>query len=163
MEATGWADDGSDETTALSKFSTNCVLSGIGKYSKIEPCKIHVALKENNEARTFKFSKTLTMPRFVLFLTVAPLAFCNVTFLVPEDELAAEDVLLGLHLLKTLRIVIKKMLEEYHENLDGADCSDFQPNVSVGRMGKSGRVMIATLNHLHGDEPRKATSNYDLN
>lgn len=149
----GRADDGSDETIASSKFATNCVLNGVGKFSKIQPIKIQVALKDDSEAKIFNFSKVWTVPRIVLRLTTGPLALVNVTFLIPDDELAAEDVLLGLPLLQHLGIDTKTMLEQNRDNLDGADCSAILPSLSQEGIGKVGRLMIARLNRQRGDEP----------
>lgn len=60
----------------------------------------------------------------MLRITVGPLALVNVVLLVLDDELAAEDVLLGLPLLQHLGIDTKTMLEKHRDNLDGAVRSD---------------------------------------
>lgn len=62
---------------------------------------------DNSEGKVFKFSKTFTVLSIVFCLTASPLDLLNETFLVPYNELAAEDVILGLPLLKHLGIYLK--------------------------------------------------------
>lgn len=160
MEAKGRADYGINETIASSKYATNCVLSAIGNFSKIQPVKIQVAVRDNSHAKRFKLSKTWTVRQcIVLCLTTGPPALVNITFLFHDDVFAAEDVLLILPLLKHLVISTTKMLEKHHGNLDSADCYDIQPNDSDRKMGVVGRLMIERLKHLHGYEPKNVTSN----
>lgn len=111
------------------KFTTNYVLNRTGKFSKTQPVTIQVALKDDSEAETFRFSRTWTVPHIVLPLTAGPLALVNVVLLVPDDKLAGEDVLMGLSLLQNLGIDTKTMLEQHRDNLDGADCSVIQSNL----------------------------------
>lgn len=87
-------------------------------------------------------------------ITAGLLALANVTFLVHEDEWAAEDVLLRLHVLKHLGIHTETMFGKHGDNLNGDNCSDIQPNVPDGGLWKVGRFMIARLNHLHGYEQK---------
>lgn len=150
MEATARADDGSDESIVSAKLAEKAVLNGIGKISKIDPIKIQVALKANDDAKSFRFTRTWTTPRLVLRLNAGPLALNNATFLVPDGELAAEDLLIGLPILQHLGIDTKAMLEKHRDVLDGADCSTIR-SPSLSTNGKVGRLMIARLNRIEGD------------
>lgn len=99
------------------------------------------------------------MPRIVLRLTAGPLAIVNVTFLVPHDALAAENLLLRFPLLNHLGIDTMTMFEKYRDSFARGDCSDKQSDVSGGGIGKVGRLMIAILSLLHCDEQKHVTSN----
>lgn len=81
--------------------------------------------------------------------------------MVEDDKLAADGILLGLPLIQNLGILTKTMLEKHCDNRDGADCSNIQRNLSGGATGKVGRLMIARINRLLGDEPKNIGSNDD--
>lgn len=129
MGATTRVDDGSHKTMPSSKLVTNCILSGIGNVSKIQPVTIGVELNENSEAINVTFSKMWTVARNFLRLTVRRLAYVDVNFLVPDDSLEDDYVLPGLPMLKHLIIYNEKILEKTVHNLGGAHCSNIQPNV----------------------------------
>lgn len=99
MISKGLTDDGSDESIVSPKFAERVVLNGIGKMTKIDSVKLQVALNNSSEAQSFTFSRTWTPPRTVLPLYTGTLALVNETFLVANDDLAAEDLLIGLPVL----------------------------------------------------------------
>lgn len=83
-------------------------------------------------------------------LTTGTLSRDIVTFLVPDNAFAADDVLHRLPLLTSIGNDNKKTLEKHPDKLYGADCSDIQPIVLDGGMWKVGHLMMKKLNHLHG-------------
>lgn len=73
---------------------------------------------------------------YFLRLTPIPLAIFNVIFLVPDDALAADDVLLGLTLLKQCAIDTKKMLENITTTLMVLTVPIFNHKSQIGEWGK---------------------------
>ena len=73
-------------------------------------------------------------------------------FFVPDDELAADDMLIGLPVLRHLGIDRKTLLEEKRDVLDGADCSTIRSPPLSGRHGKISRLMIARLHQVKNDD-----------
>lgn len=63
------------------------------------------------------------VPRMFFRLTAGPLTPLNVTFLVVNSELAAEDLLVELLILQHLGIDMNTMLEQNRYVLDGTECS----------------------------------------
>lgn len=98
------------------------------------------------------------MPSTVLHLSSGRLALKNIRYLVPDDDnaMVCEDVLIGLPVLKHLRVDTKTLLEDNIKNLDGTDCSlTDHPKM---QMGKLGRLMTARLNRQYdGESPPTAT------
>ena len=121
LERHGICDDGSDDTIVSPKLAETAVLKGIGKLKAITPITLSVALKSQTEAETFSFSRSWTVPRTVLQLSSGQLALTNVTFLVADNELTCEDILIGNPLLKHLKIYMRTLLEENRAQLDGSD------------------------------------------
>ena len=91
-------------------------------------------------------------------LNAGPLALLNLTFLVPDDELADGDMLIGLPVLKHLGIDTKTMLEQNRDVLDGADCSSVRSPSLSGRDGHVSRLMMARLNRVIGDTTKHDAS-----
>lgn len=69
----------------------------------------------------------------------------NVTFLVADADLAAEELLIGLPLLRHLGANTKTLLERQREKLGGSDCSIIKRDV---RGGSKSWLMIARLNRI---------------
>ena len=62
IDAIGRTDDGSYETILSSSFAERAVVNGIGKFTKTDTVKLQVALKNDDDAKQFTFSKTWTPP-----------------------------------------------------------------------------------------------------
>lgn len=104
-----------------------------------------VALKEDFDAKKFTFSGSWTAPRTMLKLSAGPLALLNVEYLVTDMELAAEDLLMGLPVLRHFGVDNETLLEDRRNLLSETDCSNAAPNNQDGRVG---RLMIARLKHF---------------
>lgn len=72
--------------------------------SAITPIHVQVALKSGITVDEFTFSRDWSVPRTVFQLSAGHLALSNITFLVPDDSLACEDLLIGYPVLKNLKI-----------------------------------------------------------
>lgn len=116
-------DDGADESLVSPRLAKSTVLNGIKKLKKIGLVTVQVALKEKSEAQTFTFSREWAVPRLLLHLSVGPLAFLNVSFLVANAELTEPDLLIGQPVLKHLGIDSRTMLENNRAQLNETDCS----------------------------------------
>lgn len=114
------------------------MLQGIGRLINIEPISLSVALKSGDEAQSFRFSRTWTCPRTVLHLSAGPLALLNIRYLIPDDDLACSDLLIGQPVLYHLKIDTKTLLEQNRSQLDGTDCVDAHPDkfTAVGQIGR---------------------------
>lgn len=148
ITATGRTDDGSDESIASPKLAECAVLDGIVKRSKIEEVTLQVALKEGDSAQLFTFSRSWTPPRTILRLAAGPLALVNVTYLVADDDLAVEDLLIGLPVLQHLGIDTKSLLESKRDVLDGIDCSSVRSSTGTTCGGHVSRLISSRLNRV---------------
>ena len=100
ITATARCDDGSDDSLVSPKLAERAAVKGIGKITAIEPVRLNVALKTGDEAQSFFVSRTWVAPRTVLQLSSGQLALANVTFLVADDDLACEELIIGLPVLR---------------------------------------------------------------
>lgn len=158
----GRCDDGSDDSLVAPHVAERAVLDGIGKIKKIDPVTVSVALKKDEEAQQFSFSRTWTVPRIILSLPSGKLAMLNVCFLVADDDLACESVLVGLPLLEHMKVDTKTMLDENRDRLDGIDCGMVGNPTRGGSTGYVGRVMVARYN-AEGNVSSSALATVDPN
>lgn len=110
--------NGSHETIVSKYFEQRTLLNGIGNANKIGPIKLQVRLKDESNAKRFSFSCTWIVPRIILRMTAGHLALLKVTDLVPEIELEAEELLMGLPILQKLRSDMKSKLEQNRVDLN---------------------------------------------
>lgn len=89
---------------------------------KATPVRMSVALRLGYEAQIFTFSRTCTAPRTVQKLSSVRMALLNIKFLVAYADLTCEDLLIGLPVLRHLRIDTKTLLEINLSSLDRIDC-----------------------------------------
>ena len=120
----GGSDGGSDESIMKPKTATEASKKGIGKRNNIKPVTMLVALRNRKNPDSFQFSRSYTIPRLILHLSAGQLALTKAMFLVSDDDLAEEDLLIGLPLLRHLGIDSRTMLENNRSQLHGTDCSD---------------------------------------
>lgn len=126
---------------------------GIGKLTAIYPVHLQVAPRKSEDAALFSFSRTWTAFRTLLHLAAGQLALANVTYLVADDELACEDPLPGLPVLRHIHVDTKPLLETTRTALDGADCS-FVGTPAIGdRSGRLSRMMVDRLNSIVPQHP----------
>ncbi len=64
------------------------------------------------------------VPEIVMKLRVGKMALKNVTFLVCDDKMTNEPIIIGRPVLEHLRIDTKTLPEERALDLDGTDCSN---------------------------------------
>ena len=124
LEGTGRCDDRSDDSIVSPSLAEKAALSGIGKITAIKTTHLSVALKLNTEPQSFAFSRTWQAPRTVLQLPSGSLALANITFLIADNDLACEDLLIGRPVLRHLRVDTETLLDNNRFALNGADCSD---------------------------------------
>ena len=77
------------------------------------------------------------------------MALRDVHFLVADDDLAEEDLLVGRPVLSHMGIDSTTMLVRHREELDGLSCADVR-NVVTTRTGKIGRLLLARIHHVKG-------------
>lgn len=85
--------------------------------------RMSVALKYGDEAQTSSFSRAWTARRIVLKVSSGRMALLNLKFLVADEDLTSEDLLIGLPVLRHLPIDTKTFLENNRSLLDGMDCN----------------------------------------
>lgn len=78
----------------------------------IPQVKLQVALKQDRQAKLFTFSKKWTVPLTVLHLSSDNKALKNIRLLVADDDLACEDLLIGLPGLQPFMLPTCTMLEK---------------------------------------------------
>ena len=156
LDAQGRCDDGSDDSIVSANLAERAAIMGIGKTSAIKPVRLCVALKSEEEAQTFSFSRSWTSLRTVLHLASGQLALANVTFLAADDNLVCEDLLIGLPVSQHLQVDTGTLLENNRSVLDGADCSSVA-NPTLNRGGSVTRMMICLLYRIQESETRNGS------
>ena len=146
LSATGRCDDGSDDSLVSPHLAEKAAISGIGKIKGIRPVKIQVALRKDDKAQSFRFYRIWTVPRTVLQLASGQLALANLSFLVADDQMTCEDLIIGLPVLRHLQVDTRTLLENNRAVLDGSDCSQIgNPCIGDGS-GVVSRMISARMN-----------------
>lgn len=153
IQSIGRCDDGSDDSIASPKLAKQAVAEGIGRMRKIAPVNLQVALRKTEHAETFSFSRIWTVPRTVLHLSSGQLALLNLSYLVADDDLASESLLIGRPILAHLQVDTRTLLEQNRAVLNGADCSSIGNPTAPTRGGFVSRIMLARINRIV-DHPR---------
>lgn len=91
--------------------------------STIQLVTLRVALKNGSGSQSFTFFLARSMPRIFLHLSSGRLALLHIRYLVTGEDLASEDLLNGLLVLRHLKIDTKTLSEAKQEAFDGADCA----------------------------------------
>lgn len=89
------------------------------------------------------------MPSTVLHLHSGRLAFKNIRFLIADDAVSCEDLLIGRPVLRHLRVDTRTLLEDRVRTVDGTDCSTDFVGTSTG--GRVSRLMLARLSRVEDD------------
>lgn len=74
------------------------------------------------------------------------MALINITYLLADDELACEELLIGRPVLKDLQIDSISLLENNRAILDGADCSHVGNPTAANQGGYVQRIMVERCN-----------------
>lgn len=113
----------------------------------ITPVIVQVVFKQGEEAQSFKLSRTRVAPRTVIHLSSGQLALCNISFLVADADLSHKHLLIGLTVLRYLRIDSRTLLENNRSTLDGTDCKNIGNST---RGGNISRLMAARTQQVKG-------------
>eukprot|EP00178_Gracilaria_changii_P000257 TRINITY_DN1027_c0_g1_i1.p2 TRINITY_DN1027_c0_g1~~TRINITY_DN1027_c0_g1_i1.p2 ORF type:complete len:1106 (+),score=114.18 TRINITY_DN1027_c0_g1_i1:5972-9289(+) len=151
IPTSGRCDDGSDDSIVSPKLAEAAALKGVGKITAIDKVSLPVALKKDGkqDAERFTFSRTWTVPRTILHLASGTLALMNISFLISDDDLACEHLLIGEPVLHHLRVDTHTLLDNNRFALNGSDCSTVGNPTSTKASGYVSRLMIARLNDPH--------------
>lgn len=125
----------------------------------IAPVQSKVALIASDEAQSFCFSRTWTVLRTVLHLASRRLALRNLTYLIAHDDLACEDLFIGLPVLQHLKVDSKILLESNRASLDGTDCT-LIPHSTAPVRGVVSRLMISGMSRLPGNGLRRDSAHF---
>lgn len=104
-------DDGIDETIVSPSLSKNAALREIGEATAIRWVRRTVALKPGAQPKPFSFTLSWTFPRTVLRLDTGSIALVNVTYFIADNDLACEDLLIGIFVLQHLQVDSCTLLE----------------------------------------------------
>ncbi len=88
-------DDGSDDTVICSTVAEAAALKGIGRIRAIKPVFLKVALQKKGQHCDLTFSRTLEVPSTTLHRRVGSMALINILYLVADDKMAGEPILVG--------------------------------------------------------------------
>lgn len=105
-----------------------------------------MALKKGADAPSFTFLRTWTIPRTVFNLFSGNIALADVTFLVAEDAIACEELIIGLPVLRHLKVDTRTLLENNRSKLDGQDCSAVGNPTMSSKGGVLSLMITARLN-----------------
>eukprot|EP00171_Calliarthron_tuberculosum_P022172 IDg22172t1 len=124
IESVARFDDGSDDSLASRSLAEEAVLKGIGKIVAIEPVRIKGALQKISDEAIFTFSRSWKVPVIILNLKVGRMAMKNLSFLVADDQMSAEPLIIGRPVLEHFNLDTKTLLEKHAKQLDGIDCAE---------------------------------------
>lgn len=143
MTAGGRFYDNSDESVVLVKLIKDTVLKSIEKIKRISSILLQVAVKDDEDAQSFTFSRIWTPPRTTLRLSADLLSLINVSRLVANVELVIANLVLSLPVLQHLGVDTVSLLEKRRDLLDGTDCSRIESSLAHG--GQVSRLIIIRL------------------
>lgn len=140
--ATGRCNDGSDVSLKFPALAEAAVIKRVRGLTAIQPATIHVALKQGADAQPFRFRRPMVVSRTILQLPAWQLALDNISFVVSDDSVAAEDMLIGLRILCHLPIDSRMFLETHYAKLDDINCAPVG-NPASGNLVAIGRIIMA--------------------
>ena len=146
LSATGKCDGGSNNSLVSPHPAEKAAISEIGKIKGIRPVEIQVALRKGDRAQSFRFSRIWTVPGTVLQLASGQLALANLSFLVADDQMTCEELIIGLPVLGHLQVDTRTLLENNRAVLDGSDCSQIGNPCTGDGGGVVSRMMSARMN-----------------
>lgn len=124
------------------------------KYEKIDKVVLKVALKDAESVKSCKFSRSWTPPCTILRIAAGPPVLVNVQLLDTDAELPAEDLFIGLPVLKLLVVDTKNLLAQKSHVLGGLDISEIAQGPIQNIGGNKSGFMNARLNDAT-DDPEK--------
>lgn len=142
LNETAKCDAGGDDNLVSLRLTEAAVVKVIGRIQAIEPVSVQVALGADIKPQTFKFSRMWKVPRLTFHLAAGPMALFNF-FLVSDDDLACEDLLLGQSVLRYLGINSRALLEQQCNQQHDVSLGDFDYSESRKMLGTIGRIMLA--------------------
>lgn len=80
----------------------------------------------------------------MLHLVAGQLDLLNVTFLDPDGDLSTGDLIIGLPVLRHLRVDTRTLLERIRATLDGTDCGEVQGITDDRHKQQVGRLVNVT-------------------
>ena len=138
-------DDGSDDSLVCPTLAEPAALSGIGRIRAIEPVKLKVALHRRDEKVEFSFSRQWIVPNTILQLRTGSMGIQNMSFLISDDRLTGEPLIIGRPALQHMRVDTKTLLEERYSELNGIDCSSIGNPTMSSKAGYVSRLMISRV------------------
>lgn len=91
--------------------------------SAINAITLQVSLENFDDNGTFMFNQTWTVPRVVCHLFADQLASVNVPFFVADDDLAYNEICIGLPVLRHLQVDTNTLLESSRQEIGSNGCS----------------------------------------
>lgn len=95
----------------------------------------------------FSFGRMWAASRTTLHFLVDQLCLANVTYLVTDEDLASDKLLLGMPVLQNLQVETRTSLESMRAVLDGADCFTVGSPTIHGRSGQVSRLLTALMDN----------------
>lgn len=141
MNITGCCDDDSEDSLVSPRIADFVVLKDIERLTVSIPVTVQVALCKNEDAQTFRSSRSWLVPGDMLHPARGQLIICNVSFFVADDDLACEDLLIGMPVLQRLCFDSKTPPESNLFELDSTNCADV--GSSTTKLGYVERLMMA--------------------
>lgn len=87
-----------------------------------------------------------------MHLASGQLGLAHISYLVADDDLACEELLIGLPVIKQLQIDTRTLLETNRAVLHGSDCSHIGNPTANSRGGSLSRLMTARRNSVANSE-----------
>lgn len=126
IESTGRYEEESDDSIVSTKLSESAAIKCISQMSPIQKVSLSAAFKNGttDSAGSLSFSRTCTVRRTILHLASGNLALMDISFLVANDDLACEGLLIGRIVLQQLWVDTNSLLDNNRFAINGADCSE---------------------------------------
>lgn len=147
-------DDGRDESIVSPKLVKNAVLRKVVPMTAIKAVRLRVVIKASEDAQSLTLCRSRTFSRTVVNPESRQLALINVVFLVTDDELVRELLIIRLSVSHYLHVEKFTLLENNRAVIDGPDCSHNNNPSTESRFETIKQMMIACLNCRQTPEDR---------
>lgn len=161
FETIGRCDDGSDDTLVSPAVAESAAVMVIMKLTSITPVNPKFSLQKGEDCQSFKFSRSCTVPLTVMKMASVHIALDNVTYLVAEDKLGIEDLLIGLPVVQHLHVDSRTLIGNNRALLDVTDGFQVVNRTESDRGGQINLITVARLTRIPNSQVLKSPIKYE--
>ncbi|CAN8070623.1 unnamed protein product [Agarophyton chilense] len=156
----GRLDDGADDSLICPTVAEEAALKGVGRFRKIKPVELQVPLQKKEGGPKFTFSRRWEIPEIIMEMNSGKMALRNVSFLVADDKIISEPLIIGNTVLRHLKVDTNSIIDAKLPELTGTDCSIVGNPITSG--GYISRLVRHRRNKVQGDVFRPHVNYYEV-